>query len=128
LIYTGGFDIGVPDHLLTPTQIKAANGTKVHNLVFLNSCAGANDSDGFARKYANAFLAQNYVSWQRPVIVDSAGDAALEFFRQLDAGTSVLSATAGIRGNSKISSWMASSLTVQPVRLIAFVDNPKQTP
>jgi len=131
-IYTGGFDIGVPNHLLTPTQIKAANGTKVHNLVFLNSCAGANDSDGVATKYANAFLAQNYVSWQRPVIVDSAGTAALTFFRQLDEGKSVLSATAGVRGNSKISSWMASSLTVQPVRIVVFQDNPKvvidQTP
>jgi len=81
--------VGEPDHRLSKDQIIVANKGKVHSLVFLNSCAGANNSFGVADEYRFAFLAQNYVSWQRPCVVEAAAIAAIEFFGELDNGVSV---------------------------------------
>ncbi|NJK93459.1 MAG: hypothetical protein HC904_17580 [Blastochloris sp.] len=77
-------------------------GDNEYNLVFLNACGGANDTFQFAKSYASAFKARNYVSWDFPVIIPAARSAAEEFFNKLDGGTTVAEARIDVRAQRAI--------------------------
>jgi hypothetical protein len=87
-------------HLLLPSEIAAANQTNPsrYALVFLNSCAALDMSDNAPREYCEAFECDNYVSWDKPVLVADATNAAKKFFKQLDGGKTVSVAVQGIQG------------------------------
>lgn len=88
------------DHVLTPAEVSTANAANPHyyELVFLNSCAGADQSEGTPRQYWEAFEARNYVSWDKPTLFADAATGAKRFFQQLDGGEKVKNAVNGISG------------------------------
>jgi len=83
-------------HSLTANEITTANGDNVYNLVFINGCCGADDSNGTATAYADAFNAKNYVGWLRSVTITDGANAAVQFFNALDGGKPVSEAILGI--------------------------------
>ncbi len=89
------------DHVLTPAEVSTANAANPHyyELVFLNSCAGADQSYGIPRLYWEAFEARNYVSWDKPTLLVDAVAGAKTFFQQLDGGEMVKNAVNGINGS-----------------------------
>ncbi len=93
---------GEISHLLTADEISSAMGANEYNLVFLNSCASACDSNGVATAYANAFKAKNYVGWLVPVTITTAGNAAITFFTNLDNGKTVKEASLGVNARQSI--------------------------
>jgi len=108
VIYKNAFDIITAEFLLTPERVEGAmkvpEGQQKHevDLVFLNSCAGANDLIFTASKMVTAFNAKNYISWPTPTWIVEAAPAASLFFARLDGGFTADIAVQGITATAVI--------------------------
>jgi hypothetical protein len=97
---------GKTDYVLQAADVSSKIGANEYNLVYLNSCAGGDDSEGARTGYVNAFKAKNYVSWNFAVSASSAADAAKQFFTNLDGGNKVSAAVIGCKAH-KVVGFMA---------------------
>ena len=97
-VWKKGFLSNTP-YQVTASDISGSIGTDTYDLIFINGCCSANESNGMATAYKNAFNAHAYVGWDVPVLLDSAVPAAVNFFNALGPGAvTVTTATQGIRG------------------------------
>jgi hypothetical protein len=89
-------------YTVAASDISGSIGTDTYDLVFVNGCCSANDSNGMATAYKNAFSAHAYVGWDVPVLLDSAVPAAVNFFNALGPGAvTVKQAASGVTGTEE---------------------------
>jgi len=100
VIYKNAFDI--PERVEEAMKVPAGQQKHEMDLVFLNSCAGANDLIFTASKMVTAFNAKNYISWPTPTWIVEAAPAASLFFARLDGGFTADIAVQGITATAVI--------------------------